>query len=330
MIMRIFHNSSLSPASKLRLFFILFTILSFSGKIQIVSAQNSIQLNADMQLDYADHCFDNQDFKTAVSEYKKFIYLFKDDDRAAFAEYKIGLSFFHDKSYIDALNVFTNILDQKGATDTGILSAFMISRCYQMVRNYPSAINNLIYLKQSTDNADLADKIYYQLGWLYLETGDFIRARSAFSSISIVNQTEYDTEKLNAHLNAHAEIPQRNPIAAGILSIIPGGGYLYCGRYQDALTAFLVNGALIYGAYECFDEDLYALGGMIAALEVGFYAGNIYGGVSSAHKYNQSRKNEFVQGLKNRFNPDVHSGLNLDLSMRIQSKGILLGMTYRF
>jgi hypothetical protein len=181
-----------------------------------------------------------------------------------------------------------------------------------------------------TDDADITDKIYYQLGWLYLETGDFMRARSAFSSIRIISQPDFDTEKLNADLSAHTEIPKKNPITAGILSIIPGGGYLYCGRYQDALTAFLVNGALIYGAYECFDNDLYALGGMITTLEIGFYAGNIYGGVSSAHKYNQSRQNEFVQGLKNTFNPDVHSGLNLNLSMGIESKGMLLGLTYRF
>lgn len=281
-------------------------------------------------MDYADHCFDNQDFEAAASEYKKFIYLFKDDDRADSAEFKIGMSYFHKKSYIQALNQFTHILDQKGASDTGTLSAFMISRCYQMVRKYPSAINNLMYLKQLTDDADITDKIYYQLGWLYLETGDFIRARSAFSNIRIISQPDFDTEKLTADLSAHTEIPKKNPITAGILSIIPGGGYLYCGRYQDALTAFLVNGALIYGAYECFDNDLYALGGMITTLEIGFYAGNIYGGVSSAHKYNQSRQNEFVQGLKNKFNPDVHSGLNLNLSMGSKSKGIMLGMTYRF
>jgi tetratricopeptide (TPR) repeat protein len=302
----------------------------FSCKIQIVSAQNPIQLNADTQLDYADHCFDNKDFEAAASEYKKFIYLFNDDARVDSAELKIGMSYFHDKSYIQALSQFTHILDQKGASETGVFSAFMISRCYQRVRNYPSAINNLIYFRQLTDDADITDKIYYQLGWLYLETGDFMRARSAFSSIRIISQPDFDTEKLNADLSAHTEIPKKNPITAGILSIIPGGGYLYCGRYQDALTAFLVNGALIYGAYECFDNDLYALGGMITTLEIGFYAGNIYGGVSSAHKYNQNRQNEFVQGLKNKFNPDVHSGLNLNLSMGIESKGMLLGLTYRF
>jgi tetratricopeptide (TPR) repeat protein len=330
MIMRIFHNSSLSPAARLCLFFILFTILSFSGKIQIVSAQNTIQLNADTQLEFADHCFDNQDFEAAALEYKKFIYFFNDDARAPFAEFRIGMSYFHNNAYAQALNQFTRILDQNGVTDTGILSAFMISRCYQRMRNYPSAINNLIYLKQLTDDADLTDKIYYQLGWLYLETGDFIKARSVFSNISIVHQVDFDTKKLNADLSIHNEIPQKNSITAGILSIIPGGGYLYCGRYQDALTAFLVNSALMYGAYECFDADLYALGGMITALEVGFYAGNVYGGISSAHKYNQSRKNEFVQNLKIKFNPDVHSVLNPDLSMRIKPKGILLGMTYRF
>ncbi|MDA3896566.1 MAG: hypothetical protein PF482_10505 [Desulfobacteraceae bacterium] len=240
------------------------------------------------------------------------------------------MSYFHEKSYIQALNQFTHILDQKGTTDTGILSAFMISRSYQRIRNYAAAINNLIYLQQMADDKTLADKIFYQLGWLYLESGDFSQARIAFSNISIANQGAYDTKKIHADLSASAEILQKNPLTAGILSIIPGGGYLYCGRYRDAFTAFLVNSALIYGAYECFNEDLYALGGMISALELGFYAGNIYGGVSSAHKFNLRQQNEFVQNLKKKYNPDAHSTLNLNLSMRIQSDDILLGMTYRF
>jgi len=326
MIMRTFQKLFFSPIFFFRIFFVLLILLLLCDGFQAISAQNLMEISADSQLDYADHCFEKMDYPAAAAEYKKFIYFFPDDERIDMADYKIGMSYFHDKAYIQALNQFTHILDQNGPTKIGIPSAFMISRCYQRIRNYPSAIENLIYLKQVTDDTDLTDKVYYHLGWLYLESGDFVQARNAFSNISIANQTAYNTRDLDVDLSAHADIPQKNPITAGIFSIIPGGGYLYCGRYRDALTAFLINCALIYGAYESFDEALYAIGGMIAVVEVGFYAGNIYGGVSSAHKFNQRKKNEFGERLKKKFNPDF----NPKLSMNIKSDDIMLGMAYHF
>jgi len=75
-----------------------------------------------------------------------------------------------------------------------------------------------------------------------------------------------------------------------MLSVIPGAGYLYLERYQDALISLLVNTALIFAAYEAFDNDLYVLGGIISFVELGFYAGNIYGATTSAHKINRSQK----------------------------------------
>ncbi|MBC2715533.1 MAG: tetratricopeptide repeat protein [Desulfobacteraceae bacterium] len=303
------------------LFCFLVSMLMYDG-YQAAHAQASFEINADKQMDYADYCFENQDYMTAAAEYKKFIYFFPKDERVVIAEYKIGMSYFHDKFYIKALNQFTHILDQNGLTDAGIQSAFMISRCYQRVRNYPSAIDNLVYLKQMTADTDLIDRVYYYLGWLYLESGDFDQARSAFSSISVPNQLDSNTKTLADHLSGQGNIPQKNPITAGILSIIPGGGYLYCGRYRDALVSFLINSVLIYGVYESFDKELYAIGGILAVVELGFYAGNIYGGVSSAHKFNKIKQNEFVQNLKKEFNADI--------SIKINSNDILLGMTYHF
>lgn len=321
---------SYSSVFQLFLFFALSAFLLVCLQSQAVFAQNSIEINADSQFDYANHCFENQDYQTAAAEYKKFIYFFPDDERVDIADFKTGMSYFHDKSYSVALNHFTRILDQQGPTETGISSAFMVSRCYQRVRNYAAAIQNLNYLKQVTSDADLTDKIIYHLGWLYLESGDFSRARSAFSDISIKNREKYHTTNIDEDLSKLPEIPEKSPVAAGILSIIPGGGYLYCGRYQDALTAFLINSALIYGAYESFDKELYAVGGMMAVLETGFYAGNIYGGVSSAHKFNQRKQNEFVQRVMKKFNPDIDVKQSPGLSMHFQPNDIRLMVSYSF
>jgi len=292
-----------------------------------MAAQENILINADIQIKYADDCFSSRDYGSAAAEYKKFVYFFPDDARVPQAQFNVGMSFFHLKDYASALNQFTAILDRQGPTSIGIESGWMISRCYQRSGNYRSAVDNLTYLirltgDQAVTGPVVADKAWHQIGWLYLESGDFGQARAAFSRISLTGRADFDMDTLDEELKEQATIPQKNPVTAGILSLIPGGGYLYCGRTQDALIAFFFTSAFMVGAVESFDEDLYALGGMMSLVGLGFYSGSIYGGISSAHKFNQAKRSEFLQQLKKR--------MGVDFSARIQKKDILLGMRYRF
>jgi len=92
------------------------------------------------------------------------------------------------------------------------------------------------------------------------------------------------------------------------LAIIPGAGHLYCERYKDAAIAFILNSAMIYAAYEAFDNNLDALGGIITFFELGFYSGNIYSAVNCAHKYNRNANKNFFEYLRQ------NSRINLGLS----------------
>ncbi|MEI6357230.1 MAG: hypothetical protein WCP53_09010, partial [Verrucomicrobiota bacterium] len=78
-------------------------------------------------------------------------------------------------------------------------------------------------------------------------------------------------------------------------------GHLYAERPRDALVAFLLNGAFIWGAAELFHHDNYVAGGIFAFFELGWYSGNIYSAVSSVHKYNRNKESDFIQKLKDNF-----------------------------
>ena len=117
-------------------------------------------------------------------------------------------------------------------------------------------------------------------------------------------------------------IPYGQPKLAGVLSVIPGAGQLYCGRYKDALSAFIVNGGLIWAAVESFDNELYALGTTISIFGFGFYTGNIYGAITSAHKYNQVQTQKYIRQLQKQY----HIGL---LSPS-KNDGIMLTFQYIF
>jgi tetratricopeptide (TPR) repeat protein len=170
-------------------FFSLFPVIAIY--CDSAGAQNLIRITADDQLAYADHCFRNQEFEIAAAEYQRFIYFFPDDPRTETAEYKIGMAYFQNKSYVKALGRFTRIFDNKGPVDIGISSALMISRCYQRIQNYPAAIDNLFYLRRIIDDTGIHDEVFYRIGWLYLESGELDRANMAFSKISPENRTVF-------------------------------------------------------------------------------------------------------------------------------------------
>ena len=324
-----------------RLFYALAFSLLIFAPCKILFAETVLPpLSADAVMDYADHLFKNQDYAEAAGEYKKFNYFFPGDPRADRADFQVGMCYFQNRSYGPALAVFTRILDEKGAAGTGISSAFMISRCYEKIGKYRAAAENLLFLeaifqketgKAGEADPELLDRIYYQLGWIWMAAGDKDLAVLAFSKIRPDHPAVWQIGDIQADLTAWERLPQKRPLTAGLLSVIPGGGYLYCGRYQDALTAFFINSALIYAAWECFDKELYGLGGIITVIETGFYAGSIYGGISSAHKFNQARKNEFVRDLKEKYHPEKDSPEQMPaLSVMPDGNGIRCAMIWNF
>jgi hypothetical protein len=142
------------------------------------------------------------------------------------------------------------------------------------------------------------------MGWISLEsqwqarTPSWQEAADLFNRIRPENKDAYGVDQLLVKLDDTGNISRKSPAMAGFLSILPGGGYLYCNRYRDALMAFLLNGGLILAAVSSFENDNPALGAVIGFVETGFYSGNIYGGISSAHKYNRHQTRRFIDTLR--------------------------------
>lgn len=289
--------------------FILFTVAARAG--------DSVVLDADQQFHYAASCYEKGDYEAAGTEYKRFVHFFPGDPRVADAMYAIAMSGYQRELYQQSIMDFTGTADRFPGTPLAMRAFFKISDCYMRLKDSGNALITLQNLLRQTDDVDVRDEAYASMGWIYIERAEFDRAKAAFQSVSLRNQTRYDVEKLTGKLEKEGEIPEKSPGVAGLLSIVPGGGYFYCGRYQDALVAFLLNGALILAAWEAFDQDIPALGGVICAVEFGFYAGNIYGGIASAHKYNAQKTRDFIESLKENAKITV-SGVKDGLALSVQ------------
>ena len=91
---------------------------------------------------------------------------------------------------------------------------------------------------------------------------------------------------------------KKKPLTAGLLSIIPGMGYLYCGQPGNAITSLLINGLLAYATYTSVKNKNYGIAGVTGVFSLTFYVGNIMGSVNGAKRYNSRRLSESAAMLE--------------------------------
>jgi len=305
------------------LIYMLLVIISYSFFYPLSSfAEPVITINADKQIQFAEHYFRAGEYFRAIGEYKRFIYFFPNDHRRELAMYKIGLSYFNGKKFQETIDAFNELLAKFPATNFRTEVRFKISECFIKLKDYLKAIGHLNDMADTAENIDIADQAYYRRGWIYLEMSRWEEAENSFKLISKKNWDKYRLASLSHEMSKKKDLKTKSPTAAGILAIIPGAGHLYCERYKDAAIAFILNSAMIYAAYEAFDNNLDALGGIITFFELGFYSGNIYSAVNCAHKYNRNKTGQFIEKLK--YNTKV------SLSADIKNQGVCLSLQFAF
>ncbi|BBO67453.1 hypothetical protein DSCA_13830 [Desulfosarcina alkanivorans] len=259
-----------------------------------------LTIDADSQYDYAQSRLDADAYDEAVVEFNRFVHFFPSDPRVPRARFQTAMAHFGAGRYQAAATLFNMLIADYADSHPDNEAYFMLSRCHARQGMVEQAMVDLHNLMALSGRPDVIDRARYELGWLHVDQGRWKDAGQVFERITPGNRDRFQVAGLTRDLALSDAIPVKNPTTAGVLSIIPGGGQLYCNRYQDALTAFLINAGLIWAAWEAFDDEQYALGSVISFVEFGFYTGNIYGAVSSAHKYNRDRIAEFRERLSRR------------------------------
>ena len=179
----------------------------------------------------------------------------------------------------------TSMNDKKISLERDIL----LTISYFHTKNYIWAIKeaNSIKKRYSSDRYELLDVIS---GVSFANPGDFYSAKRIFKDLYSVttDKTKQDffAEIINL-LDAANSYSYKNPILAGVLStVIPGLGYVYCGRFVDAIISFLLVGLSGYISYDGYRNNSWVQFGVFSLFTISFYGGNIYGSVRRAIKDN--------------------------------------------
>ncbi len=135
-----------------------------------------------------------------------------------------------------------------------------------------------------------ADAMFYEASILLLNE-QYKQAKTMIEQIG-ANQTPALLSYKNISTEA-IEMKLKSPWLSGILSaLVPGTGKIYTGDWQDGLIAMALIGTSAWQSYRGFSKDgiKSPFGWLMGTVSAGFYAGNIYGSVKSANKYNNQKK----------------------------------------
>lgn len=283
------------------------------------ASEKTISIDADQQFAYAEQSYQDKAYEQAIYEYNRFIYFFHDDPRVENARFGIGMCYFHLNRFQKAATAFQDLINIYEDTQIAVDAYFQMSRSYLKLRIPGQALLSLRNLITVSKKQRVRDEAYYKMGWTYIDMADWRKARWSFDQIHPQNHEHYQLETIRVELDKQELRPKKNPDLAGVFSVFPGAGYLYTRRYQDALVAFLLNGVIAVAAYESFENDNEALGGLLCMVGIGFYGGSIFGSIASAHKYNHGQTRQFVKKLKQKFKIGVIGsprGRRIALSIR--------------
>jgi len=103
-----------------------------------------------------------------------------------------------------------------------------------------------------------------------------------------------DKRLINA-ISTYDQGHDKSPKLGGFMGMVPGLGYAYSGEYANALRSLIMNGLFIYAMVETADDDDWGVFSVITFFEITWYTGSIYGGIDSAHRYNQRRLQACIQ-----------------------------------
>jgi tetratricopeptide (TPR) repeat protein len=280
-------------------------------------------LDEKLQMELGDYFFDEGDYYRAITEYKRFLFFFPRSPRVEEALWKIANSYFQGKKWDDALTACDGLLQRFPASPWLAEALLLKGRCWAEKGEYSRARYFFRRAQEVAPGKALADEARWQTALTYMKEEKWKEAAGEFRKLDPASKLYPRAEFLAQGLDRIDEVPQKSPAGAGILAaLLPGAGHLYCGRYRDAAVAFVLNGAFIWGMAESFRRENYAVGGILTFFEFGWYSGNIYSAVSSAHKYNRDKKKEYLHSLE-RENP-------FSWGIQFQEKHPFLAVRYEF
>lgn len=248
----------------------------------------------DTTFSFAHHLFESNELQLCKLELIRIKYYTKDKKVNDKANLLLASNEFLTSKNIKALDYMASIdsLTDKSMRYKYVILSYLISdardlnefNIYNLQAYYDSSRSEtfdklLAYSYYKNSDLDSSIKMVKYISNKYKSPG--------YDSITTFMQDNYDK-----HI--------KSPLLAGVFStILPGSGYIYAGRTNEGLSAFLVNSLLGVGIYALFKNGNTGSGILTSLVAFPFYIGNIVGAANAAEALNNKHKLIVLANLRN-------------------------------
>lgn len=267
-----------------------------------IYARESAGFTADQLLDFGEQLMRDGEYFRAITEYRRFLFLYPNDSRRPMVHFRLGLALYRGESYAEALTTFREVTQQYPQSPYSQQAWLWQGESLMRQTHFEAAERIYRAISQQLPDHELGHLATYQAAWTLVYRRQWQAAADQFKRVQSPSPLQKPAQRLATEVLDGASLPHKSPLLAGILSgFLPGAGQLYNGRPGDALLAFLLNGLFVFGIVEALEHDEIAIAGVLGFFEAGWYTGNVYGAVNGAHKYNRHTTETFLRNLENRF-----------------------------
>ncbi|MFH0997562.1 MAG: tetratricopeptide repeat protein [Pseudomonadota bacterium] len=264
------------------------------------ASEKGIFLTENTELKVADAFMDEREYYRAITEYKKFLILFPESDKADYAVSRIGMAYYHGEEFEASTRTLANLRDKYPESSYAAETQYFEGLGYWKLKKYADAKTALERVAASYPDSDYAPLAMVADSMLALDQDNVNAGRHGMERLIAV-YPDYPASMRAAEtlglFDQYRDLPRKSELLAGIMSaVVPGSGYIYAEHYGDGITAFLINALAIAGTVTAVCNENYAVAAIVGGVGLPFYLGNIYGSANAAKKWNIAVRNE----LRNR------------------------------
>jgi len=266
------------------------------------ASPNSSYYSENNVLRFADYLYEEGDYERAAGEYQRYLilsYVLKDS-----IFFKIGTCYQLAGEHHRSIYFFKKVVSLFPHTDLLTSAYHKTAYSYFALGEYDSTeqlLRNAVKMNPSQVDRE---RLACMLGYVLLFQAKWRLVSTLVESLSVNHHNDdFDPclAKLKASYQEGISLSRRSPLLSSIFSaIVPGAGKMYCGRYIDGLTSFVLIGTAAWQASSGFQDQgsrsqrgwIYAtLGGIL-------WVGNIYGSSVAAKIYNREQTDGFLTKIK--------------------------------
>ena len=254
-----------------------------------------------VQLGLADAFLAEGEYYRAITEYKKFLFLFPDSGKADYALFGVGTAYYRGEEYEPAARTFAAVLEKYGKGAHAAPSAYFKGVSLWKLGRFDraeAAFDRVAALDPASEYAPLSligkSLLSYDARNVPDCRGELTRFLESYPQDARAERVRQTI----ALLDRNREVPRKSPAVAGVMSaVVPGSGYMYAGRYGDGVVALIVNGLFIAGTVAAIHQENYAVAAIVGGIGLPFYVGNIYGSANAATKWNIGVRKELREKI---------------------------------